>query len=130
MDDRMVQPTFNAGTWTLGLVPRRTRNFAPPRSVRGGVLDEGLEAGLWNMRPEDERPAEDFGLGSVVGCSDEGSEVLVGDREGVYVEGRERHWANRAFAVSGKAMGIVRAHEEAATKKCDDRTIRAGSSIP
>src|SRR6266702_505090 len=119
MHDGMIGAAVRRGTRAFGVAPVRTVDLAPPGSGGDRVFDELVEAVLRQVHPEDERPSVDFRLGAVAGVFGERCEVAICNRKCIDAKRRERDGADRAFAVGGKGVGVVRAHQERAAGQRD-----------
>ena len=108
----MVGAGGDVGAGAFGGVPLCVGDLAPPLGAGDGVFDEFVEACGWNVRVEDEGPAELFGFSAVACGVDELLEEGVGDGVAVDAEGVEGNFADGAFGVLGEGFGGVGAHEE------------------
>lgn len=115
----MIEAVVDAGAGAFGPVPLSAGDLAPPWGIGDGVADKRGEAMLRDGVPEDEGPAEVFCFSDVAGGLDEGGELRIGNGCDVDGEGREDDGADGAFAVGGKSMRVVGAHEEASAGELD-----------
>ena len=109
VDDRVVPAILHMCSRAFGTVPARAFNRPPPGRVYDGLRDARCVFGGYK-EVKDKRPAKQFGFGFVRGCADEFGKFGVGDSAGFEVKGIDCDFSHGAFAVFGKAFGVICAH--------------------
>ena len=118
VDDRVVPAVLHLCSRAFRAVPTRAFNGPPPGRVYDGLGDARCVFGGYK-EVKDERPAKQFGFGFVRGCADEFGKFGVGDSAGVEVKGIDCDFAHGAFAVFGKALGAICAHQKGAARQAN-----------
>ena len=121
----MIQPLFDAGIRTFGMLPIGAIALAPPLHSANGVWFQASVLFGRELLIEHKGPAESFSLGLVIGGLYELAKTFISDRFLIKIKRVQRDFAYGPFSVGRKAVLRLRPHQEPAAIQSDHTVGRS-----